>query len=265
MKKFLMSLLIAVSAFAMQGCTRIVDGEVGVRVSSGGTIESAELMTGYHQTMFGSIIEFPVRDITLAIDNMTPMASENVPFADFDMSILYNINPQAVAELYKTKARSFHSYDEHSKDTYLMYNYVSLLAKNAAYKAVRSYKSLEATDKRPELEVKIKELVVAELTKEGLADKINISAVQIRGIVPNRDILASSTAVVTAENALKVKNTEIAIAESEARRMKALSENSKQSTDYMQAQASLTIAQAIAAGKVQTIIVPSNMTSLMLK
>ena len=61
---------------------------------------------------------------------------------------------------------------------------------------------------------------------------------------------------------LKVKENEVAIAQAEARRMQALAQNSGQSIAYMNAQAQLTIAEAVRDGKVSTIIIPHNMTAL---
>ena len=62
--------------------------------------------------------------------------------------------------------------------------------------------------------------------------------------------------------AFKIKENEIKIAQAEAERQKALSQNAGQSIAYMQAQSQLLIAEAVKAGKVQTIIIPSTMTAL---
>ena len=261
-KKFIGACALVVAIVATQGCTRITDGEVGVRVSTTGTIEKTELGTGYHQTLFGNVLEFPVRDITFQMDNLQPLTVENSALADFDANIVYSVNPQAVAELYSTKARSFHG--ANGNDVYLMYNYVGILSKNAAYKVVRQFKSLEAADNRATIEAKMKEVIQEQLKAEKLENSITVSAIQIRNILPNAEILKSSTDLVKSQNELKVKENEIKIAEAEAKRQAALAQNAGQSIAYMEAQAKVTIAEAIRAGKVQTIIVPSNMTSLML-
>jgi hypothetical protein len=61
---------------------------------------------------------------------------------------------------------------------------------------------------------------------------------------------------VKAQNELKIKETEVKIATKEAERMAALAVNSQQSIAYMAAQANMKIAEGIANGKVQTIVVP---------
>jgi len=257
-------LAMSVALVFSSGCTRIEDGKIGVRMTANGTIEQGELQTGWHQSMIGSIYEFPIRDISLAVDNMNPLTSENTALADFDFTVIYSVNPASVAELYKGKSRSFHAVDDKSKDVYLMYNYMQTLVRNAAYKAVREFKSLEAADNRPSIEAKIRENILQSLKDEKLQNDLIIQGVQVRNISPNKEILDSSTALVRSQNDLKVKQNEIAIAKAEAERQAALAQNAGQSISYMDAQARLMIAEAIKNGKVQTIIVPSNMTSLMI-
>jgi regulator of protease activity HflC (stomatin/prohibitin superfamily) len=130
------------------------------------------------------------------------------------------------------------------------------LAGNALYKVVRGYKQLEVADKRDIIERQIHDTIVEQLAKENLKGHIIVGAVTAKSIKPNQAILDSATAVVRAENELKVKQTEVAIAEKEAARMKALSENSQQSVAYMDAEARRMMAQAMLAGKVNTVVVP---------
>ena len=91
---------------------------------------------------------------------------------------------------------------------------------------------------------------------------MTISAVQIKNILPNRQVMQSATDLVRSQNELKIKDNEVQIAKKEAERMQALAVNSTQSIAYMQAQANLTIAQAVKEGKVQTILIPHTMTAL---
>jgi len=261
MKKFLMIAALVVASVFSTGCTRITDGEVGVRVTTGGTIQGNELGTGYHQTLFGDVLQFPVRDLTVALDNAKPLTADNSALADFDVSIVYSVSPTAVAELYTKKAKSFHS-KAADGDVYLMFNYMATLVNNAVYKSVRGYKSLDVADNRVKIEAEIRELVLQQLKEEKLDTSLILSAVQVRNIQPNADILKAATDLVKSQNDLKIKQNEIAIAEAEAKRQQALSQNAGQSIAYMQAQSQLLIAEAVKAGKVQTIIIPSNLTAL---
>ena len=264
MRKFALTAIVLASVLAT-GCTRIQTGEVGVRVDMSKQIQGSELMPGsWNQTMVGDVMTFPVKDITVALDNMTPLSADNSALADFDVSIVYGINPTSVAELYSTKSKAFHAYNEKERDTYLMYNYMVTLAKNAAYKVARNYKSLELADNRAKMEEEIRAHVAETLRAEKLDTALQLTLVQIRNIQPNAEIMAAATAYVKSQNELKIKENEVKLAKLESERMAALAQNSTQSIAYMNAQAALNISEGIKNGKVQTIVVPSNMTGLMI-
>ena len=247
MRKFLTATLIAASLFAT-GCTRIETGEVGVRMDASKQIQGAELMPGsFNQSLVGSVMTFPVKDIAVNLENKTPMTADNSALADFDITVVYGINPASVAELYSTKSRSFHGLEKDGDVT---------LVNNAAYKVVRQYESLKVADNRAKIESEIREAVLEQLKSEKLDQAINLTVIQIRNILPNAEIQASATAYVRAQNELKIKNTEVEIAKKESERMAALSDNSVTSIAYMHAQANMLIAQGIKDGKVHTIVVP---------
>jgi len=260
-----LALAIASVAILASGCTRITTGEVGVRVNASKEVQGAELLPGsWNQTLVGDVLTFPTKDISINLENKTPMTSDNSALADFDITVVYGINPASVSELYTAKSKSFHAYDDKERDTFLMYNYVSTLVNNASYKVVREYKSLEVADNRATIELKIREAVTDQLKAEKLDTALTLTVVQIRNILPNAEILASATAYVKAQNDLKIKQTEVDIAKKESERMAALSSNSTASIAYMNAQAALNISEGVKNGKVQTIIIPSTMTGLMI-
>jgi regulator of protease activity HflC (stomatin/prohibitin superfamily) len=176
---------------------------------------------------------------------------------DLDAVVVYNINPQNVAELYSTKNKSFHA--EFKGDTYVMYNYVVQNARNAIYKAARKYEALDMADARTDMETFIKEEITNNLAEEKLDGSITISQVMIRNVVPADSVVASANELVRAKNELKQKEIEVKTAEAESRRMAALANNSSASIKFMEAQAMLTVAEAVKAGKVQTILIPHDL------
>ena len=245
------------------GCTRIETGEVGVRVGFDKQVKPGELLPGsFNQVLIGDVLTFPYKDVNVVLENMTPVAKDNSTMADVDAVVIYNINQSQVAELYSSKNRSFHA--EHKGDVYLMYNYVVQNARNAIYKAARKYEALDMADNRDNMENFIKEEMVRNLAEEKLDGSITISQVMIRNVVPAESVVRSANDLVRAKNELKQKEIEVKTAEAEARRMAALANNSASSIAFMNAQAALNISEGIKNGKVQTIVVPSNMTSLML-
>ncbi len=249
---------VAIAAIAtLGGCTRIETGEVGLRINFDKTTDPTERLPGsFNQTIIGEILTFKIQDVAVAVDNMTPLASDNSTIKDFDMTVVYNVNPSAVSELWTTKNKTFHgNTGEKTGDILLMQNYVALSARNAAYKVARGYESLKMADNRPLIEQQVRESIIKTLTEEKLADKITVSQVQVRSIMPADVIVNSANELVRAQNELKTKEVEVQTAKKEAERIAALNANAG-AIGYMNAMANLKIAEGVAAGKVQTIVVP---------
>lgn len=263
MRKTLVMTVMAAAILAT-GCARIETGEVGVRVGFDKQIQQGELMPGsFNQTLIGDVLTFPVKDVNVNVNDMTPLAKDNSTMKDFDVVVIYNINPSSVSELYSQKSKAFHA-ESKSGDVLLMYNYIVQAARNATYKAAREYEALDMADKRADIEIKIREEMTSVLASEKLNTSITINQVLVRGITPADTIVASANDLVRAKNELKQKEVEVKTAEAESRRMQALSNQSASSIAYMNAQAALNISEGIKNGKVQTIVVPSNMTGLMI-
>ena len=244
------------SLVLLSGCTRIETGEVGLRINFDKTTDPTERLPGsFNQTLIGSILTFKIQDVAVAVDNMTPLASDNSTVKDFDMTVVYNVNPSAVSELWTTKNKTFHGMNGKDGDILLMQNYIALSARNAAYKAARNYESLKMADNRPVIEQQIRENIVKTLTEEKLADKITVSQVQVRAITPADVIVNSANELVRAQNELKTKEVEVQTAKKEAERIATLNANAG-AIGYMNAMANLKIAEGVAAGKVHTIVVP---------
>lgn len=261
--KRIFTLSILAAAVLATGCTRIETGEVGVRVGFDKQVQSGELLPGsFNQVIIGDVLTFPVKDVNVTLNDMTPVAKDNSTMKDFDAVVVYNINPQQVAELYSTKNKSFHA--EAKGDTYVMYNYIVQNARNAIYKAARKYEALDMADNREQMETQVREEIQRNLAEEKLDGSITISQVLIRNVVPADSVVESANALVRAKNEYKQKEVEVQTAKKEAERMAALANNSASSIAFMNAQAALNISEGIKNGKVQTIVVPANFNALML-
>lgn len=247
--------LVSILAVAASACTRIETGEVGVRVGFDKQVEKDELLPGsFNQVLFGDVLSFPVKDVQVDVANLTPLASDNSTIKQFDMAIVYSVNPNSAAELYIEKNRGFHAVTEDG-DTLLLYNYMYQLGRNAAYKVARQYEALRMADNRAEIENKIREEIVKQLKAEDLGVAINVSQVLVRAITPADSIRVSANNLVKAQNEMKQKEVEVKTAKLEAERIAALNANAG-ATKYMEATAIVTIAEAVKEGKVKTIVVP---------
>ena len=263
MKRFIKFGFMIAAVALTSACTRIETGEVGLRVGFDKQVSNQELLPGsFNQVLIGDVLTFPVKDVNVKLDDMTPLAKDNSTMKDFDAVVIYNLNQSQVAELYNSKSKAFHV--EHKGDTYLMYNYIMQTARNAVYKAARDYEALDMNDNRAAIEQKVKEIMQSSLRDEKLDNAISITQVLVRNIMPADSVVASANELVRSKNELKQKEVEVKTAEAEARRMAALANQSNQSIQYMQAQAMLNISEGIKTGKVQTIVVPANFNALMM-
>lgn len=250
--------ILPLAALTLLGaCTRIETGEVGLRIDASKQVQGAELQPGsWNQTLIGSVLTFPVRDIKIDINDKTPMTADNSALADMDVTVVYGLNPSSVSDLWTRQSRSFHAYE--NGDWFLMSNYMGTIAGNAVYKSVREFKALEVNDKRAVIEERVKQYINDTLHAEKLDTSLAVTLVQVRNIKPAQSIIDSANAVVRAENELREKEAQVQIAKKEAERMAALANNSDKSIAYMNAQANLMIAEGIRNGKVNAIIVPAD-------
>jgi hypothetical protein len=107
------------------------------------------------------VLDFKVQDVAVSVDNMTPLASDNATVKDFDMTVVDNVNPTAVSELWTTKNRTFHGFSDGGDD-----------------------ESLKMADNRPLIEQQIRDNIIKTLSDEKLGGKIVVSQVQVRAITP---------------------------------------------------------------------------------
>ena len=247
-------LLIVILSLFVSSCTRIETGEVGIRIGFDKQINAGELFPGsFNQTLIGSVLTFPIKDVSVKVEDMTPQAKDNSTMKDFDALVIYNVNPQSVSELYVSKNRSFHA--QFDDDIYLMFNYVHQTARNAIYKSARKYDALEMNDNRQAIEMEVKELMMKSLADEKLDTSVTITQVLVRVIMPADSVVDSANQLVKAKNEYKQKEVEVQTAKKEAERIAALNAN-KGAIEYMAAMANMRIADAIANGKVNTIVIP---------
>jgi len=211
MKSILKVSAIVAALSLATGCTRIETGEVGLRRGFDKQVKNEELLPGsFNQTIIGEVLTFPVKEISVKVEDMTPLAKDNSTMKDFDALVTYNINQSQVAEIYNSKNRSFHAV--HNGDVYLMYNYIFNAARNAIYKSARKYEALDMADSRQAMETEIKEQIVKTLAEEKLDGTIVIGQVLIRNIVPADSVVASANELVKAKNEYKTEEVKVATA-----------------------------------------------------
>lgn len=212
--------IICIGITSLYRCTRIETGEVGLRIGFDKQVQTEELLPGsFNQMIIGSVMTFPIKEVAVKIDDLTPLAKDNSTMKDFDALIIYNINQSQVAEIYNSKNKSFHAIYE--GDTYLMYNYIYNSARNAIYKSARKYDALDMADSRTVMEQEIKETITRTLADEKLDGTITISQVLVRNITPADIIVTSANELVKAKNELKTEEIKVATAKKRNESMQA--------------------------------------------
>lgn len=250
---------VAILMVLLAGCTRIETGEVGLRVNASKQIQGSELMEGsWNQSLVGDVLTFPIRDIALQVKDANPLDKDDTKVADLDFTVIYNLNPSSVSDLWSKKSKSFHTFDKEEGDWLLMKAFMTTVANNAAQKSIRAYPTLKLSDNREKIEDEIKQNIIEQLKKDGVENDLVITSVKVQSLLPNAVIVDSATANVKAQNMLNVAITNEKIAESEARRMAKLAEKGEASIAYMDAQSRQEIAKAIREGKVNTIVIPND-------
>ena len=252
--KRIFTLSILAAAILATGCTRIETGEVGLRVGFDKQVSTGELLPGsFNQTLIGSVMTFPVKEVAVKVDDITPQAKDNSTMKDFDLTVIYNINQSQVAEIYNSKNKSFHA--NHNGDVYLMYNYIFNAARNATYKAARKYDALDMGDNRTAMEQEIKETVARTLADEKLDGSITITQVLIRSIIPADSVVASANELVKAKNEFKTEEVKVATAKKRNESMQANPMAIPLLMAEAQADAMRSLPGAIASFKGQTLVI----------
>jgi regulator of protease activity HflC (stomatin/prohibitin superfamily) len=252
---------LAIAATCLSACTRVETGEVGLRKSWSGVVETQELGTGWHQTLVGDVLLFSSRETLVPVDNMQPQTADKITMKDVDINFTYAVAPAAIGELYVKYSQSAHHREPSKGETYIMMTFVTALVRAAAYDAINQHDALKVSDNRAAIETEIKRLVDARLRAEQLHDKISVSQVVLRNVAIPDPLADSANAIARAENERKTKETEVKTARLEAERIEALA---KQADDryirFLGAQAQLELAKK-ASGTVW--VVPSNFNGMM--
>jgi len=261
MKNAIKVVLAAVALmFLFSACTRIETGHVGVRTSFNGEVSMDPLGVGFHQSMIGSIKQFVANEMTLEIRDLTPQTKDRTNLSDLDLTFTYSVVAAEIPELItKYKGRDL----EANGSTYPVGAYVINVVQTATTDVISRYDALTANESRDAIRQAIKARADEILKEDGLKGRVVVHQVFIKNLAIAQALRDSAMAVITAQNALKAKEFEVRTAEKEADRMAALSKQTgPEYTNLLKAQADMRIAEAVASGKVNTIVIPHNFSGI---
>jgi hypothetical protein len=251
--------LVIVGLVSVSACTRIETGHVGVRTDWNGNVEQELKGVGWHQTIWGHVDTYVANEMTLNLPNLKPQTKDRTTLEDMDLTITYYVNPAAIPDLkIRYKGRDTITDDG---EMYPMAQYVINVVTTATTDIVSQYDALDANENREEIRQKIIVRSVAMLNEEKLADVIKIKQIFIKNLQINSQLQQSALNVIKAQNDLKQKAFELQTSQKEAQRL-AMFEGNK---DVMELQIQKDMVAALRENKNVIYVIPSNMTSFMIK
>jgi len=224
MKKSIFKLFTVIGvALSVTGCFRVVEtGQVGIRTTFTGKIESEELQQGFHLKILSDIKKFSVKQIPIDLSDLKPKASDNLRLQDFDVTVYYTINPAAVSDIYiKYQNSTIQSPDG---VYYPAYQLIHNLARSAANDAVSKFPSMQLNEKRLELENNIMASLQSELdaAEKGV---FTVDRVNVTNIITDPTVEQSIQKIADTENQKIIARNQLEIAKTQAEEYKIRSES----------------------------------------
>lgn len=210
-------------ALSVTGCFKVVEtGQVGIRTTFTGKIESEELQQGFHLKILSDIKKFSVKQIPIDLSDLKPKASDNLRLQDFDVTVYYTINPAAVSDIYiKYQNSTVQSPDG---VYYPAYQLIHNLARSAANDAVSKFPSMQLNEKRLELENNIMASLQSELdtAERGV---FTVDRVNVTNIITDPTVEQSIQRIADTENQKIIARNQLEIAKTQAEEYKIRSES----------------------------------------
>lgn len=255
--KFLKSLFLVMMIAALAACGRIDTGHTGVRTSWNKQVQQEVVHPGMYVAVTDSVQQYVTNEVTFEIKDLQPQTLDRSYLKDLDFSYTYKVDSTDLPNLVTTFKNRTAVYGD---DYYPMGLYVDTQIRAAAYTAAGKFNAMDANSHRSDIEKDIKTIVQSKFAEEGLDKVIHVSQVTIRNIEVDQKLQDAVVRQLNAQTDNKTKDIEIDTAQKEAKRMQMLTENSGGQTyiNLLNAQANMKIAEGIANGRVNTIVVPTD-------
>lgn len=258
------SILLIAATMAFAGCTvgTIETGNVGV-VTRWGTVDMKTEPAGFYFKTFAHVDKATTKEVEIQLNDMTPKAKDNLSLQDLDVSIYYTTVGERIPTFVVNK-QGQSGWDQDAHVILPGHHLLRTLARGVIYDQVSKYDSLVLHTKRDDVERAVKLAVQTDIDADPIAKgTFTVTRVVIRAIATDKSIENAIRDNVNKDKELEAKTKEVKIAQQEAYRMKVLSEQGGAGfVALLNAQANMKVAEGIAAGKVQTIIVPANFNAL---
>jgi hypothetical protein len=228
-----------------------------VAVSWNKVVQPDIVQPGFYVAVTDDVVQYVTNETTFKFGPLKPQTLDKSYLKDLDGTYTYQVVSNDLPGLVtRFKNRTLVEGD----DNYPMGLYVDTVMQRAIAAAASQYNAMDANQHRADIENAAKVAAAAEFKQEGLDNVIVIKQVMIKNIEIDPKLQDSILRKITAQTDNATKDIEINTADKESQRMAKLTENGN-SANYialLNAQANMKIAEGIAAGRVNTIVVPSD-------
>lgn len=257
MKKFLKLVIVALAIAMTAACGRIDTGHSGVRTSWNKQVQSDIVKPGFYVAVTDDVVQYVTNEITFELKNEKPQTKDKSYLTDLDATYMWQITSTDLPSLVtRYKNRTFVQGD----DRYPMGIFVDAVMQRSLAQAVSEVDALDANQNRTLIETNTVKYANQMMKDEGLEHEIMIKKVMVKNIEIDPRLQESILRNVTAQKDNQTKDIEISTAHKENERMAQLTANANngQYIALLNAQSNMKIAEGIAAGRVNTIVVPSD-------
>ena len=260
MKKFLKLVFLGLLFSMVAACGRIDTGHTGVRTNWDKTVDSQVVRPGPYMSVTSEVQQYVTNEVTFEIKDLQPQTLDKSYLKDLDFSYTYKVTSNDLPNLVTDfKNRTAVYGDDH----YPMGLYVDTQIRAAAFTAAGKFNAMDANAHRSEIEADIIQIATNKFKEEKLDGIIKVSQVTIRNIEVDPKLQDAVVRQLNAQTENKTKDIEIDTANKETKRIEALQAagNSTANAGYialLNAQSNAKIAEGIANGRVNTIVVPSD-------
>lgn len=259
MKKSIFKLLTVIGiALSLTGCFKVTEtGQVGIRTTFTGEIESDEVQQGIHFTILSSIKNFSVKQIPIDLSDLKPKASDNLRLQDFDVTVYYTVNPAAVSDIFIKYQNS--TVQNADGVYYPAYQLIHNLARSAANDAVSKFPSMQLNEKRLDLENNIMASLQSELdaAENGV---FTVDRVNVTNIITDPTVEESIRRIADTENQKIIAKNQLEIAKTQAEEYKIRSQSI---TETILRDKQLDVLMKLATTENRVFVVPQDFNGIM--
>lgn len=271
-------LAIAALALALQACSIVSSGNVGIERSLG-KVTTAELPPGQYVTIIDSVDEVTTKEVVVPLNDLTPKSRDNLTMQEVDIDVYYKVDPSKPADLfikYQGDMRQHRELVENGTSDYVIApGRVQREAREAIYTAIAKFDATTMHTKRAEIAEEIRKELQAALDASD-PNTFFITAVNVRSIKTDKAIENAIRAQVALDQDIMRKEKAIVLEQKEAerKRVAALGQaeannilNNSLTGQLVQLQLAEIRRQTVvgAAGKGNTVIVDAEATPLISK